>query len=48
MVGLILNDIKPEDAPDYFKYYTFYQYANPEEETKKKVSSLRRIAASLF
>ncbi len=48
LVGLILNDIKPEDAPDYFKYYTFYQYANPEEETKKKVSSLRRIAASLF
>lgn len=34
--GIILNNVKPEIGPDYFKYHTQYYY-NPEDKEKSEI-----------
>jgi len=34
VVGIILNNVKPEAGPDYFKYHTQYYYGPDKEELK--------------
>jgi len=36
VVGIVLNNVKPEAGPDYFKYHTQYYYG-PEGDEKKQV-----------
>ncbi len=37
--GIILNNVKPEIGPDYFKYHTQYYYS-PEDQKKSKSGAL--------
>lgn len=46
VLGVILNNVKPEVGPDYFKYQTQYYYA-PEEEKTTKLSFFRRTFEKL-
>jgi len=34
VVGVILNNVKPEAGPDYFKYHTQYYYGHDKEEQR--------------
>jgi len=34
VVGVILNNVKPEAGPDYFKYHTQYYYGHEKEEQR--------------
>jgi len=38
--GVILNNVKPEAGPDYFRYHTQYYYGPEKDEKDKKGSSI--------
>jgi len=37
VLGVILNNVKPEVGPDYFKYQAHYYYGPPKEKKQKKM-----------
>jgi len=45
--GIILNNVKPEAGPDYFKYHTKY-YGAEDEIGRKKSSSIKDFFLKLF
>lgn len=42
VLGVILNNIKPEVGPDYFKYHAHYYYGQPREIEGEKSSPVRK------
>ena len=46
--GIILNNVKPEAGPDYFKYHTQYYYGPQEEIERKKSSPIKGFFLKLF
>ena len=38
VIGVILNNVKPEVGPDYFKYHTYYYYG-PDKKPEEKGDS---------
>lgn len=49
VIGVILNNVKPEVGPDYFKYHTYYYYGPDKERKKDKdhSSGLKKIMAGM-
>jgi Mrp family chromosome partitioning ATPase len=39
--GVILNNVKPEAGPDYFKYHTQYYYGPKKDEKDKERRSIK-------
>jgi len=37
VLGVILNQVKPEAGPEYFRYHTHYYYGSEPKEDKKKI-----------
>lgn len=48
VVGVILNNVKPEVGPDYFKYHTYYYYGPDKKPKGKKSSGLKKMFAGLI
>lgn len=46
--GVILNNVKAEAGPDYFKYHTQYYYGPQEETGPKKGSPIKSFFLKLF
>lgn len=46
--GVILNNVKAETGPDYFKYHTHYYYGPQEEIGPKKSSPIKSFFLKLF
>ena len=43
VLGTILNNVKPEVGPDYFRYQTHYYYGTQEKKKPKKIKVLPKI-----
>ncbi len=43
VLGVILNSIKPEIGPEYFKYHTSYYYGGDKEKESNKKSIIDRV-----
>lgn len=41
--GVILNNVRPEMGPDYFKYHTQYYYGPEKDEENKKTSTIKNF-----
>jgi capsular exopolysaccharide synthesis family protein len=41
--GVILNNVRPEMGPDYFKYHTQYYYDSERDDAHKKRSSIKNF-----
>ncbi len=47
VIGVILNNVKPEVGPDYFKYHTYYYYGQEKARGSKTPTGIKKYLSSI-